>query len=186
MLACSTACASVLLDCVPRVFCRSRQGMRSVLQTKRFEMFVRGYGDRSVTELGGKDRPAMTRHKVLAIGLDGLDANLAERLMVEGEMPALADLIKSSARFLLDEGPARRTGLPWEHVASGLSPEAARRWGQIEFDPISYTALKVLQQRARDCTIPMCRELADAAGIPWTPNMFDVRPRYVAGHRRMT
>jgi len=140
LLACSTACASVLLDCVPRVFCRSRQGMRSVLQTKRFEMFVRGYGDRSVTELEGKDRPAMTRHKVLAIGLDGLDANLAERLMVEGEMPALADLIKSSARFLLDEGPARRTGLPWEHVASGLSPEAARRWGQIEFDPISYTA----------------------------------------------
>src|SRR5690242_9816487 len=34
-------------------------------------------------------------------------------------------------------------------------------------DPISYTALKVLQQRARDCTIPMCREMADAAGIPW-------------------
>jgi predicted AlkP superfamily phosphohydrolase/phosphomutase len=82
----------------------------------------------------------MTRHKVLAIGLDGLDANLAERLMVEGEMPALAELRKRSARFLLDEGPARRTGLPWEHVASGLSPEAARRWGQIEFDPISYTA----------------------------------------------
>jgi hypothetical protein len=28
--------------------------MQSVLQTKRFEMFVRGYGDPSVTELGGK------------------------------------------------------------------------------------------------------------------------------------
>jgi O-methyltransferase involved in polyketide biosynthesis len=36
-----------------------------------------------------------------------------------------------------------------------------------EYDPISYTALKVLQQRARNCTIPMCREMADAAGIPW-------------------
>lgn len=34
-------------------------------------------------------------------------------------------------------------------------------------DPISYTALKVLQQRARNCTIPMCREMAEAAGIPW-------------------
>ena len=34
-------------------------------------------------------------------------------------------------------------------------------------DPISYTALKVLQQRARTCTIPMCREMAEAAGIPW-------------------
>ena len=82
----------------------------------------------------------MIRHKVLAIGLDGLDASLAERLMVEGEMPALASLRKRSARFPLDEGPARSAGLPWEHVTSGLSPEAARRWGQIEFDPISYTA----------------------------------------------
>jgi O-methyltransferase involved in polyketide biosynthesis len=34
-------------------------------------------------------------------------------------------------------------------------------------DPISYTALKVLQQRARDCAIPMCREMAAAAGIDW-------------------
>jgi O-methyltransferase involved in polyketide biosynthesis len=36
-----------------------------------------------------------------------------------------------------------------------------------DHDPISYTALKVLQQRARTCTIPMCREMAEAAGIPW-------------------
>jgi hypothetical protein len=37
----------------------------------------------------------------------------------------------------------------------------------LEHDPISYTALKVLQQRARHCTIPMCREMTEAAGIPW-------------------
>lgn len=37
----------------------------------------------------------------------------------------------------------------------------------VQHDPISYTALKVLQQRARTCTIPMCREMAEAAGIPW-------------------
>jgi O-methyltransferase involved in polyketide biosynthesis len=37
----------------------------------------------------------------------------------------------------------------------------------LKHDPISYTALKVLQQRARSCTIPMCREMAEAAGIPW-------------------
>jgi predicted AlkP superfamily phosphohydrolase/phosphomutase len=82
----------------------------------------------------------MTRHRVLAIGLDGLDITLAERFMAEGQMPALADLRKRSARFLLDEGAARRTGLPWEHVVSGLSPALARRWGPVEFDPASYTA----------------------------------------------
>ena len=37
----------------------------------------------------------------------------------------------------------------------------------LSHDPISYTAIKVLQQRARNCSIPLCREMADAAGIPW-------------------
>jgi hypothetical protein len=55
----------------------------------------------------------MMRHKVLAIGLDGLEVSLAERLMAEGQMPALADLRKRAARFLLDEGAALRAGLPW-------------------------------------------------------------------------
>lgn len=82
----------------------------------------------------------MARHKVMAIGLDGFDATLAERYMAEGQMPALAELKKRAARFLLDEGAARRAGLPWEHVASGLSPEAAGRWGPVDFDPASYTA----------------------------------------------
>ena len=78
--------------------------------------------------------------KVLAIGLDGLEPTLAERFMAEGHMPALAALRKRAARFPLDEGAALRTGLAWEHVASGLSPEAGGRWGPIEFDPASYTA----------------------------------------------
>jgi hypothetical protein len=60
--------------------------------------------------------------------------------MAAGQTPALANLRKRSARFLLDEGSARHSGLPWEHVVSGLSPETARRWGQVEFDPNSYTA----------------------------------------------
>ena len=82
----------------------------------------------------------MTRHRVMAIGLDGFDATLAERLMAEGQMPALTALKNRSARFLLDEGPARRAGLPWEHVVTGLSPEGAARWSPVEFDPTSYTA----------------------------------------------
>ena len=82
----------------------------------------------------------MTHRRVLAIGLDGLEASLAERFMAAGEMPALAELRRRSACFLLDHGPAQRTGLAWEHVASGLSPEAARRWAAVEFDPATYDA----------------------------------------------
>jgi predicted AlkP superfamily phosphohydrolase/phosphomutase len=82
----------------------------------------------------------MTRHRVLAIGLDGLDVTLAERFMAEGHMPAMAELKKRAARFLLDEGPALETGLPWEHFASGISPEVGGRWSPVDFDPTSYTA----------------------------------------------
>lgn len=81
----------------------------------------------------------MTRPRVLAIGLDGLDVTLAERFMAEGHMPAMAALRKRAARFLLDSGSVRRAGLPWENVISGLSPEAAGRWSPVEFDPASYS-----------------------------------------------
>jgi len=82
----------------------------------------------------------MARPRVLAIGLDGLEITLAERLMAAGEMPALTNLGRRAARFRLDHGPAQRTGLAWEHVASGLSPEAGRRWAAVEFDPTTYLA----------------------------------------------
>src|SRR6266849_4848174 len=80
----------------------------------------------------------MPRRRVLAIGLDGLEVAFAEKLMAAGEMPALAELRRRTARFRLDHGPAQRTGLAWEHVASGLSPEAGRRWAPVEFDPTRY------------------------------------------------
>ena len=82
----------------------------------------------------------MPRQRVVAIGLDGLEVTLAERLMAAGEMPALSAFRARSARFLLDHGPAQFTGLGWEHLASGLSPEAGRRWGAVEFDPATYRA----------------------------------------------
>ena len=88
----------------------------------------------------------MARPRVLAIGLDGLEISLAERLMAAGDMPALADLRKRAVRFVLDHGPAQRTGLAWEHVASGLSPEASGRWAAVEFDPSTY---QVWQEGAR-------------------------------------
>jgi predicted AlkP superfamily phosphohydrolase/phosphomutase len=80
----------------------------------------------------------MSGQRVLAIGLDGLEVTLAERLMAAGDMPALAELRNRAARFRLDHGSAQRTGLAWEHVASGLSPEAAGRWAAVEFDASTY------------------------------------------------
>jgi len=81
----------------------------------------------------------MAKHRVLAIGLDGYEESLERELMAAGELPALFRLRGGSARFLLDHGPAQRTGLAWEHVSSGLSPEAAGRWAAVHFDPATYT-----------------------------------------------
>jgi predicted AlkP superfamily phosphohydrolase/phosphomutase len=79
-----------------------------------------------------------TAARVLAIGLDGLEVTETERMMHAGELPALAALRDRSARFLLDHGPAQRTGLAWEHFWSGLTPEAAGRASAVEFDPSTY------------------------------------------------
>lgn len=76
--------------------------------------------------------------RVLAIGLDGYEASVGEMLMDSGELPALARLRERSARFRLDHGSAQRTGLAWEHVSSGRSPEAAGRASAVHFDSRSY------------------------------------------------
>ena len=76
--------------------------------------------------------------RVLAIFLDGYEQSLGQQLMAAGALPALSRLTASSARFLLDYGSAQRTGLAGEHVATGLSPEAAQRWSAVHFDPRSY------------------------------------------------
>jgi len=68
----------------------------------------------------------MGSNRVLVLGLDGYETRLGEQMMAAGELPALAALRERTARLLLDHGAAQRTGLAWEHVASGLSPEDAR------------------------------------------------------------
>ena len=80
----------------------------------------------------------MSKRRVLAIGLDGYERTLGEAMMAVGELPALAWLHRESARFSLDHGSAQRTGLAWEHISSGLSPDAAQRWAAVSFDPKSY------------------------------------------------
>jgi predicted AlkP superfamily phosphohydrolase/phosphomutase len=80
----------------------------------------------------------LDKQRVLAIGLDGYEESLERRLIEAGELPALARLRERSARYLLDHGPAQRTGLAWEHFSTGLSPEGAGRWGALHFDPETY------------------------------------------------
>jgi predicted AlkP superfamily phosphohydrolase/phosphomutase len=76
--------------------------------------------------------------RLLVIGLDGFETTIAERLLRESRMPKLAAVMGRAASTELDHGAAKRTGLAWEHFATGLSPQGAKRWSAVTFDPRSY------------------------------------------------
>ncbi len=80
----------------------------------------------------------MSRPRVLMLGFDGFELSIAEPMMAAGRLPALSKLHASSAFLRLDHGSAKRTGLAWEHVASGLHPDDAKRWAAVDFDASNY------------------------------------------------
>lgn len=82
------------------------------------------------------------KKKLLVIGLDGYEAGVADRMMREGKLPALAALTRRSAQVNLDHGAAKRTGLAWEHFSTGLAPDAAERWSAVHFDPATYRCVQ--------------------------------------------
>ncbi len=88
------------------------------------------------------------RKRVLAIGLDGFEISLATQLMAQGRMPHLAALRERSARYDLEHGQAKYTGLAWEHVSTARTPEALHRHSALMFDPDSYH----IRQMATDTT----------------------------------
>ena len=114
----------------------------------------------------------MSKQRVLAIGLDGYEESLERRFIEAGEMPSLARLREQSARYLLDHGPAQRSGLAWEHLSTGLSPERAGRWAALHFDPETYavwqegTRLDPFAARLRSQTVVFDAPYFDLARAP--------------------
>jgi predicted AlkP superfamily phosphohydrolase/phosphomutase len=108
----------------------------------------------------------------LAVGLDGYEESLERQLIEAGELPALARLRERSARFLLEHGPAQRSGLAWEHVSTGLSPERAGRWAAVHFDPETYsvwqegTRLSPFAARLKSRTVVFDAPYFDLAQAP--------------------
>jgi predicted AlkP superfamily phosphohydrolase/phosphomutase len=80
-----------------------------------------------------------TKQRLLAIGLDGFEISLAERMMAEGSLPHMAALRARSAAFDLDHGKAKYSGLAWEHVSTGRAPADGGRFSAVTFDPATYS-----------------------------------------------
>jgi predicted AlkP superfamily phosphohydrolase/phosphomutase len=76
---------------------------------------------------------------VLAIGLDGFELSLAERLMAEGALPNIEQLHARSVRYRLEHGRDKYSGLAWEHVSSGRAPSDGGRWSAVTFHSSDYT-----------------------------------------------
>lgn len=110
----------------------------------------------------------MGKKRLLAIGLDGYETRLGDRWMAAGEMPRMARIHEESARFLLDHGPAQRTGLAWEHLATGLSPRDAGRWSAVDFDARRYTVTQCGTER-----VPFAAQF-DARTVAFDPPYFDL------------
>ena len=58
--------------------------------------------------------------------------------MASGRMPHLAALRSKSARYYLDHGLPKFTGLAWEHFSTGQTPDTLNHHAAISFDPNLY------------------------------------------------
>ncbi len=110
----------------------------------------------------------MVSRRVLLVWLDGYDPAAGDALMAEGRLPALARLKAASARFALDHGDARWTGLAGEHLSTGVSSIDARRRSALHFDPAHYT---IWQEGTRQ--IPFPAALA-ARTVVFDPTYFNL------------
>lgn len=110
----------------------------------------------------------MPSRRVILLVLDGYDPALGERMADAGAMPALQRLRARAARFDLDHGTARWTGLAGEHISTGLSPAAANRFAAVQFDPKRYA---VRQPTTSSTPFPA---LLPVRTVVFNPTYFDL------------
>lgn len=89
-----------------------------------------GGGVALASYLGGGAPPAPdyavvpTGLRVRVVGLDGLEARMAEQLLARGAMPRLGALMAAGARARLAAEPERVPAIVWTTIATGRGPEA--------------------------------------------------------------
>ncbi len=62
--------------------------------------------------------------RVRVLGVDGLDARMAEQMMGKGELPHLAQLLRSGAHGRLSAEPEQVPAIVWTTLATGRGPES--------------------------------------------------------------
>jgi predicted AlkP superfamily phosphohydrolase/phosphomutase len=111
----------------------------------------------------------MAARRVLLFGIDGYDPEIGASLIAEGRLPTLGRLLQQGLRYDLDHGPARRTGLAWEHIATGLTPEAAGRQAALHLDSRAY------EMRQRPTQKPPFTSALDVPVLVYNAPYFDLQ-----------
>lgn len=81
--------------------------------------------------------------RVAAIALDAAEWPTIERLISEGELPALERIRKQSAECRLQNVVPYRSELPWTQFLTGKDAPTNRYWTIVNFDPSTYDVFGV-------------------------------------------
>ncbi len=90
------------------------------------------------------------REKIILIGWDGADWNLAQPLVESGRMPQLKHMIEHGASGILRSSPPYLSPMLWTTIATGKSPTEHGIAGFREFNESSQT-LQPISSRSRQC-----------------------------------
>jgi|AntAceMinimDraft_11_1070367.scaffolds.fasta_scaffold01386_3 predicted AlkP superfamily phosphohydrolase/phosphomutase len=93
------------------------------------------------------DRAASGRQRLIVVGLDGYEAQIADAMIARGELPNLDRLNRESASIDLDHGRNKLTGLSWQQFAAGQAPRDSGKWSAVDFDPNHYVASQPMSTR---------------------------------------
>ena len=111
----------------------------------------------------------IARPRLLVIGLDGFDYDVATSLRATGRLPSLTRLENASRRFRLDSGIENYTGLAWEQFSSGLTAGEASRWSAVTIDTKRY-----VPDQPRTRLTPFVEKL-DVRSVAFDVPYFDFR-----------
>ena len=101
---------------------------------------VAGVGRVSGARRGLEHQDSAGMSRVIAIGLDSVEATLLERCVDDGRLPHLAQLRERAATIDLTSPTEYRAEFPWGEFVTGRRADSLRYWGTVAFDASQYDA----------------------------------------------
>lgn len=82
--------------------------------------------------------PAQTREKVYILGFDGMDPDVADRLIAQGKLPNLAWMKQHGAMRRLETTNPAQSPVAWSSFSTGMNPGKTRIYDFLRRNPATY------------------------------------------------